>query len=114
MNAKQRFRLRRKLTAALLKVVTVVSDMQCKGVGINRENLVTAGTALKLLDHLIVNGPAMDAANPLMVPTAGIKAVQGAIIRLDKETVKRRSRQGYRNRGRGVGHQHAPAAIGPI
>lgn len=99
MNAKQRFRLRRKLTAALLQVVTVVSEMQGKKVGVNRENLATAGTVLRLLDHLIVNGPTTDDAKPIMVPTAGIKAVEGAMKRRAKETFKRRKRGGYRNRG---------------
>jgi hypothetical protein len=100
MNAKQRFRLRRKLTAALLQVAMTVGEMQRKRVGVNRENLATAGTVLRLLDHLIVNGPAIDDAQPPMVPAAGLKAVEGALVRRGRETAKRRRRKGYRNRGR--------------
>lgn len=100
MNAQQRFRLRRKLTAALLQTVTVVSKMQSKGVTVNRENVVAAGTLLRLLDRLITKGPVAMDAEPIMVPTAGKLAVELAMVRRVRETLKRRKRRGYRNRGR--------------
>lgn len=98
MNAKQRFRLRRQLTAAMLQVVRVVTKMQSRGVGVNSENTVVAVTTRDLLRDLILHGPAGDVTNPLMVPTAGIKAVEAAMFRRVRETEARRRRKGYSNR----------------
>jgi hypothetical protein len=109
MSAGQRFRFRRKLTAALLRVLKVVADMERRGTVAKCENLVAAETAVTVLAAFLRRGPAA-AGDPLViVPAADKAAVKRAAVRRVTETHKRRRRRGYRNRGR------QPArAIGPV
>jgi len=98
-NKKQRFRLRRKLTAALLQVIVIATEMKNKQVRTNRENLATLVTMLRIWERSISQGQATNSNLPLMVPTAGMDAVKAAMARRVQERLKRRRRKGYWNRG---------------
>ena len=96
----QRFRTRRKLTAALLRVVEVVGEMHTRGIEASRENVAVAATMLKVLDRFLTRGPTAGADEPLMVPAVGKRSIELAAARRLKESRKRRGRRGYPNRGR--------------
>ena len=96
---KQRFRLRRKLQSALLRLVAVVSELGVQGLSANAENIATSAAAVTVLGRLLDRSLGVSVADPLMVNAKGKTAIEMAMVRRVRETAKRRGRRGYRNRG---------------
>jgi hypothetical protein len=96
MSPGQRFRARRKLTAALARVIEVVVRMTADGVAANRENMNAAITALKVFERFLSCGPRASRDGPAMVPVSGKRSIERVIVRRVRESRKRRRRRGSR------------------
>jgi len=93
MTAQRRFRVRKKLQAAMLRLIEVLGEMQEYEVAPNKENVATVAMAMTVLDA-VLSGIGLGKA--ITVTGAGKRAVLSAARKRVKETQKRRGRRGYK------------------